>query len=120
MPKVTTFGPLAEPIRRRETVVMTVDEYETIRLMDLEGMNQEETAEKMDIARTSAQRVYHEAKRKLADVLVNGKVLVIEGGAFRLCAGESHCHSKRGCQRKRKEEARGGTRRTLQEKKKIV
>ncbi len=118
MPKVTSFGPLAEPIRRRETVIMTVDEYETIRLMDLEGMNQEETAEKMDIARTSAQRVYHEAKRKLADALVNGKVLVIEGGIYRLCTGENHCHGKRGCQRRRKEEARGAGRLAKPEKRK--
>lgn len=104
LPKVTRFGPLGEPIQRREIVTITVDEYETIRLIDLEGLKQEETAEKMEIARTSAQRVYHEAKRKLADALVNGKILMIAGGNFELCKGDAPCefYGKPGCRKMKK------------------
>ena len=71
---------------------MTVDEYETIRLIDLEGYTQEECAAQMNVARSTVQGIYFEARKKLADSLVNGKMLLIEGGEYRLCEGkEEHC-----------------------------
>ena len=54
-----------------EAVVMTVDQYETVRLIDLEGFTQEACAEKMEIARTTVQSIYAEARKKLADALVS-------------------------------------------------
>jgi predicted DNA-binding protein (UPF0251 family) len=66
-------------------VNMTVDEYEAIRLIDLEGFTQEECAEKMNVARTTVQGIYAEARKKLAESLVEGKVLLIQGGEYRLC-----------------------------------
>lgn len=66
---------------------MEVDEYETIRLIDLEGLTQEECSEQMNIARTTVQRIYSEARKKLADSLVNGKALRIEGGDYEICKG---------------------------------
>jgi len=78
-----------------EKIVMAVDEYETIRLIDLAGYTQEECAEQMGIARTTVQGIYNEARQKLADALVNGRTLLIEGGDIDLCQRETA-----GCGRK--------------------
>mgnify|MGYP002357138495 CR=1 FL=1 len=64
---------------------MSVDEYETIRLIDLMGFTQEECAAQMNVARTTVQGIYNDARKKLADVLVNAKGLVIRGGDYILC-----------------------------------
>lgn len=84
MPNNTVFGPMDKK-SGLEPINMTVDEYETIRLIDLEGMTQEECAERMTVARTTVQRIYTSARQKLAKSLVNGNVLMIEGGEYRLC-----------------------------------
>jgi predicted DNA-binding protein (UPF0251 family) len=79
---------------------MTVDEYETIRLIDLEGFTQEECANKMGVGRTTVQGIYSRARKKIAESLVNGKVLLIEGGEYRLCEGMG-TGCGRGCHRHR-------------------
>ncbi len=94
MPRNNRFAPVGEPAVE-ERVIMAVDEYETIRLIDLGGYTQEECAEQMGIARTTVQGIYNEARRKLADTLVNGKMLYIEGGDVDLCQRETG-----GCGRK--------------------
>ncbi len=80
------------PIKRSSTenrVIMSVDEYEAIRLIDLVGYTQEECAVQMHIARTTVQGIYNEARGKLADALVNGRMLQIKGGDFDLCNQEA-------------------------------
>lgn len=71
---------------------MSVDEYETIRLIDLENLTQQECSGQMYISRTTVQGIYDTARKKLADSLVNGKVLWIEGGEYQLCDnGSASC-----------------------------
>lgn len=94
LPKNNRFGPLDSPADTENYVKMTVDEYETIRLIDLEGLNQEECATHMNIARSTVQGIYIEARKKLAEFLVNGKVLLIEGGEYRLCKGLGKGHGR--------------------------
>lgn len=87
MPRVKAFGPVGE-FCADEWVTMSVDEYEIVRLMDLEGLNQDESAERMGVARSTVQRIYNDARKKLADFLINGKLLRIEGGDYRLCKAD--------------------------------
>ncbi|MCD8332450.1 MAG: DUF134 domain-containing protein [Oscillospiraceae bacterium] len=85
-PQTLEFTPAPDG-EDREPVILTVDEYETIRLIDREGLSQEQCSQRMQIARTTAQKIYDCARRKLADVLVDGRPLKIEGGEYRLCNG---------------------------------
>ena len=101
MPRCTKFGPKHGQAFGK--IVMTVDEYETIRLIDLEGLTQEECCEQMEVARTTVQAIYSSARKKLADSVVNGLQLCIEGGEYRLCehndgeCGQNCCHKKCEC-----------------------
>lgn len=108
LPGNNRFGPMNRRGRKPQTVVMSVDEYEAIRLIDWEGFTQEECAEQMQVARTTVQGIYVEARKKLSDVLVNNKELLIEGGEYTLCEDpEKGCG--RGClhrrQRRRQKDA---------------
>ncbi len=67
-----------------ESVIMTIDELESIRLMDCDCLTQEEAARQMNVARTTVTAVYELARRKIADCLLNGKRLVISGGAWHI------------------------------------
>lgn len=100
MPKCQEFIPLHQQ-ETDNTVVLTVDEYEAVRLIDKEGFSQEESSAYMHIARTTVQQIYTNARKKIATALVDGCVLRIEGGDYKLCDGLEHNCGCGGCKRHR-------------------
>jgi predicted DNA-binding protein (UPF0251 family)/predicted Fe-Mo cluster-binding NifX family protein len=82
MPGVTYFKPAGVPLRYLEEVAVTVEEMEALRLRELEGLEQEQAAAKMEISRPTFQRILASARRKIADALLNGKAIRIEGGNY--------------------------------------
>jgi len=92
-PQSLSFIP-AESGEEKLPVILTVDEYETIRLIDREGFSQETCGDRMGVARTTVQMIYTSARKKLADMLVEGRPLLIEGGDYRLCDGREDCGQK--------------------------
>lgn len=95
-PSCIYFGPRDGSSREERVVVMTLDEYECVRLIDYEGRTQEQCAEQMDVARTTIQAIYSSARRKMAECLVCGCMLHIDGGDFTLCEKQGGC-CKRYC-----------------------
>jgi predicted DNA-binding protein (UPF0251 family) len=79
-PAAPVFKPIRIPVVELSEVVMTLDEFEAIRLADLDGLYQEQAAEQMKVSRTTFSRIVDAARRKIADALVHGKALRIEGG----------------------------------------
>lgn len=100
MPKTTEFSPVTCH-GDQKVVCMTVDEYETIRLIDKEGFSQEECGAYMNVARTTVQQIYNNARVKLAEVIVDGCRLKIEGGDYKLCSGEEKVCKCGGCDKHR-------------------
>lgn len=89
-PNSTYFKPRGVPLADLEETVLTVEEHEAVRLADLEGLHQEEAAEKMNVSRATFGRIVASARRKIADALMNGKAIKIEGGDF-VMAGPYAC-----------------------------
>jgi len=86
MPQSDYFKPRGIPLSVLEEVVLTVDEFEALRLADLEGLYQEQAAEKMKVSRQTFGRIIDSAHKKVAEALVQGKALKIEGGEFEIAA----------------------------------
>jgi predicted DNA-binding protein (UPF0251 family) len=84
LPESKYFKPRGIPLSVLEEVILTVDEFEAIRLADLEGLYQEQAAGKMDVSRQTFGRIIESAHQKVAEALVKGKALKIEGGEFEM------------------------------------
>jgi len=91
LPNVTYFKPAGIPLRALEEVRLSVEEAEAIRLKDLEGFEQEQAAERMNISRPTFQRVLASARQKIGDALLNGKAIRIEGGSFEMAFRTFRC-----------------------------
>lgn len=82
MPCVYHFIPSDVASENLKENILRIEEIEAIRLKDYKGFNQEECAEKMQISRQTYQRILNTAREKVADSLINGKAIRIEGGSF--------------------------------------
>ena len=91
IPKIDAFCPSGN--RRTEPILLTLDEYEVIRLVDLEQQTHEQCASQMDISRSTVQEIYENARRKIAACLVHGRPLHITGGNYRICGGQEAASS---------------------------
>ena len=91
-PRADYFRPRGVPILQAEKVVLTIDEFEAIRLADLEGLYQEDAAKKMNISRQTFGNIIESAHKKVADVLVNAKSLKIEGGVVKMMQKQFLCY----------------------------
>ncbi len=78
------FKPAGIPASRLESVVLSIDEFEAVRLADYEGLYHEGAAKSMGVSRQTFGRIIESSREKIADVLVNGKVLKIEGGEIKM------------------------------------
>lgn len=92
LPGIAEFAPCTA--KELETVEMTIDEYEVIRLIDHLKLTQNECALQMNVARTTVQSIYDNARSKIADTIVNGKRLIIQGGNYTLCSDSNACCGK--------------------------
>jgi len=81
-PSVNYFKPRGIPVSELKEVNLTIDEFEAIRLADLEGLYQEDAAKKMNISRQTFGNIIESAHKKIADSIVNAKALKIEGGVY--------------------------------------
>lgn len=86
-PEFDVFSP--EGIPNSEYVQLTLDEYEAIRLIDLQQLTHALAAKQMEISRPTATEIYNSARIKIADCIVNGKKLLVSGGNYRLCNGDN-------------------------------
>jgi predicted DNA-binding protein (UPF0251 family) len=87
MPGYPLFRPAGAGVREGLVTVLTVEEFEAIRLKDNERLDQKDAAKRMKISQPTFQRIYESARKKIADALVNGKAIRIEGGTYRLARG---------------------------------
>ena len=96
IPKNLFFGS-----KNSQTIIeMTIDEYETIRLIDLELLTQEECAVRMNVARTTVQAIYSSARKKIAKCLINNSCLKVHGGDYKVCEFAGKTCNKNCCKHK--------------------
>jgi predicted DNA-binding protein (UPF0251 family) len=93
IPTVNYFKPAGIPLASLQEVQVLVEEAEAIRLKDLKGLEQEECAGKMNISRTTFSRILDSARQKMADAMLNGKAIRIEGGNYEMAVRRFRCIS---------------------------
>lgn len=96
-PEVSYFKPRGIPLRRLEEVQLSVDEMEALRLADLENLSQEDAGQKMGVSRATFGRIVQRARHLVAEALVVGKAIRVEGGNYQVQCSTRYfvCH---GCE----------------------
>src|SRR4030042_2142360 len=94
-PQADYFKPRGIPVSQLEKVVLTLDEFEAVRLADLDGLYQEEAAKMMNISRQTFGNIIESAHKKVADAMVNAKALKIEGGVVQMMQKQFLCYDCR-------------------------
>ncbi len=93
IPTVTYFKPAGVPLSGLEEVRLSVEEAEAIRLKDIEGLEQDGCARKMRVSRSTFARILFSARQKMADALLKGKAIRIEGGNYEMSVRRFRCHN---------------------------
>ena len=88
-PVANYYKPRGIPLSALEHINLTLDEIEAVRLADLEGLYQEAAAQQMNVSRQTFGRIVDSAHKKIADALINGKALSIDGGKIELDNSET-------------------------------
>lgn len=101
LPRCNAFEP-SGAARGSDPVQLSVEEFETIRLIDHENLDQAQCAGEMGVARSTVQRLYTDARQKIAQCLVEGRALVISGGDYTLCDKHSDQSVCGGCRRRQR------------------
>ncbi len=91
MPRITYFKPAGVSLSQLQETCISIEELEAIRLKDLEGLEQEACAERMNISRPTFARVLNAARRKMADALINGRAIRIDGGNYEMTRRRFRC-----------------------------
>jgi predicted DNA-binding protein (UPF0251 family)/predicted Fe-Mo cluster-binding NifX family protein len=112
-PGVRLFKPQGIPARLLEEIYLSLEGYEALRLADLEGLRQDEAADRMKVSRQTFGRVLAEARRAVTEAIVRGLVLRIEGGEYRVVDGSmdavAACKAPQASRRDHGSKPRGGT-----------
>jgi len=88
-PDISYFKPRGIAVGDLQEVILSVDELESIRLSDLLGMSYEEAGRQMGVSRATFGRIIQRARKVIADALINGKAIKVEGGNFTITVEES-------------------------------
>jgi predicted DNA-binding protein (UPF0251 family) len=91
LPQVNYFKPAGMPLAQLQEVRLSIEEAEAIRLKDIDGLEQEDCAKKMCVSRTTFARILVSARQKIADALLNGKAIRIEGGNYEMALRRYRC-----------------------------
>jgi len=93
VPRATMFKPAGVPAHSLEQLQLQLDELEALRLVDREGLSHEDAAAVMGVSRQTVGRVLEAARAKVAEALLDGKAIVIGGGAYRVAAESVVCRA---------------------------
>ena len=93
MPGVKYYKPAGIPLRLLDEVCLSIEELESVRLKDVEDLDQEQCAQRMNISRSTFQRVLASARKKIAEALLTGKAIRIEGGNFEVASLRYCCEN---------------------------